>query len=209
MFCIGSGIIHDNNVIEDQERLTVRRYLQLWREAQKVFKDLWLKGISLYNLFLMLNGLVERLLGAHEGCPTRQIGLQGNSDVSQDSLRHCCRHLYCQLDFFLLRFPHYLLQQSVAVGVFSCPEDKLLCRDAGYKGNRTAKPVTKQTVPVVFVLQRQGLCPLVDVALIVLEVLSFFPVKHIGNVLFLHPCSAEWVLCDWQYISQIILRESI
>jgi hypothetical protein len=87
MFCIGSGIIHDQSVIEDQERLTIRCRLQLWPDVQKVFKDLWQEGKSLYSLSFTMNGPVQRLLGVQEGCPTRQICLQGNSNVSPRTVR--------------------------------------------------------------------------------------------------------------------------
>ncbi len=63
--------------------------------------------------------------------------------------------------------------------------------EKGEEGDRRVKPLTGHTVPAVFILQRQGLCPLVDVVLNVLEVLSSYSVGHTSNVLFLHPGAAE------------------
>ncbi len=120
--------------------------------------------------------LVEGLLGMHEGHPTKQIVLQGYRNVTKDSTQHYCKHQSSQLHLLLLEYPHRPLQQLLAVGMLSCSKDKRLGWDGGDKSERTAKPLPEHAVPIAFTVRRQGLGPLVDTALLVLEVLAYFSV---------------------------------
>jgi hypothetical protein len=93
---------------------------------EKVLKDLGLIGRSLYSLPLSMYGLVEGLLGAHEDRPTRQVALQGLSNVGKDSMQDHIRHQCGQLHFLLLKFPHHPLQQLIAAGMLSYAQAELL-----------------------------------------------------------------------------------
>jgi hypothetical protein len=83
---VGGWILRDNQLVEDEETLPIRKYRKLVRNGEQVIKICWLWWKALQLVLLTLNNLGHILLGGNESCGTRPPVLNLSSNFFKNNM---------------------------------------------------------------------------------------------------------------------------